>query len=286
MVMMNYIFQIFETLLLISIAVSLFSYAFFWYENAGSAYLQSLKNSGKSLPLMIFRGILSSIASQFLIFVLYPFGFVRSLWEPETVSPTQPVVILVHGLYHNASAWVFVRHRLKKAGFNNIFALSYRSIFTSFETTLGTFEKFLYRVRKEAPDQPVILIGHSLGGLLARVYAERAETMQIPKCVITLGTPHQGSKVAAFGVGKLAWSLLFRGPLFEELEKRPLHLPCPGVALISPVDNLVLPEAGLKAPYPGWLYYETGPVSHVAMLFSRLVTRKVIEVIQQQSSLQ
>jgi pimeloyl-ACP methyl ester carboxylesterase len=280
-IMIAFLLQILKTYIAVLIAASLFTYAVFWYENAAPD--RSLRISGKYLPFVVLRGILSSIATLFLASALYPYGLLRPSWKPKTLSPDQPVIILVHGLYHNSSAWLPFLCRLKSAGFHNVYAFSYGSFFTSFEASFRKLERFLASVRRDITNQPIILIGHSLGGLLSRVYAERAQTVDIPELIITLGTPHQGSKMAAFGVGKLAGSLAFRGPLFTEIEKGPSHLPCPGVAFFSPADNLVLPSEALRAPYPGWLYEETAPLSHIAMIFSNGVTRRVIEVIREQS---
>jgi pimeloyl-ACP methyl ester carboxylesterase len=264
-------------LLLVSICVSLATYSFFWYENAWSARFSP--DRGAKLRLMVLSGLLSSIVSITLIIVSYPLGLFRRFWVPKDICAAGPVIILTHGLYHNASAWLLFRSRLRKAGFKNVFVVNYGSFFTSFEKISQKFEKFVTDARKAVPDQPVYLIGHSLGGLLSRVYAERARDGAIPAAVITMGSPHQGSKVAAFGPGKLAKSLLYRGPLFTELERGPPRLPCSGIALFSPVDNMVLPSEAMKAPYPGWVYYETGPLSHVAMLYSKSVAKKVIEIL-------
>jgi hypothetical protein len=95
-----------------------------------------------------------------------------------------------------------------------------------------------------------------------------------------LGSPHQGSKLAAFHIGKLASSLLYRGPLFTELESGPARLRCAGTAIFSPVDNMVLPFEALRVPYEGWDYHETRPLSHTSMLYSKSVAKKVIEVLR------
>jgi pimeloyl-ACP methyl ester carboxylesterase len=265
-------------LLLVSICLSLATYSFFWYENAWRAPFAP--DLGAKPGWMVLSGLLSSIVSMAFIMVSYPFGLFRRFWTPKQICAAGPVIILTHGLYHNASAWLLFRSRLRNAGFKNVFAMNYWSFFTSFEKTLEKFENFVAEARKAVPDQPVYLIGHSLGGLLSRVYAERARDGAVPSAVITMGSPHQGSKVAAFGIGKLASSLLYRGPLFTELESGPPRLPCYGVALFSPVDNMVLPPEAMKAPYPGWVYYETDPLSHTAMLYSGSVARKMIEILQ------
>ncbi len=266
-------------LLLVVTWASLVTYSFFWYENAWSARLTP--DGGAKLRWMVLSGFLSSIASVTFIFVCYPLASVRRLWAPKDISTGQPVIILTHGLYHNASAWLLFRRRLQKAGFKNIFVMNYESFFSSFEETLKKFEEFVANARQTVPDQPVYLIGHSLGGLLSRFYAEQSQGGAIPAAVITLGTPHQGSKVAAFGLGRLASSLLYRGPIFTERESLgPARLPCTGVAFFSPVDNMVLPSEALKAPYPGWVYYQTGPQSHTAMIYSKSTAKMVIEILQ------
>ena len=265
-------------LVFISICASLATYSFFWYENAWRARLSA--DHGSKMRMMVLTGLLSSIASVIFLMVSYPLGLIRRLWLPRDTSGAGPIIILTHGLYHNASAWLLLRRRLQKAGFTNIFVMYYRSFFTSFEKTFNKFDKFVAEVRRTAPNQPVFLIGHSLGGLLSRVYAEKSDGAAVPAAVITLGTPHQGSKVAAFGAGRLASSLIYRGSLFAEIESGPARLPCVGIALFSPVDNMVLPPEAMRVPYSGWVYCETSPVSHTAMLYSKSTAKKVVEVLQ------
>jgi triacylglycerol lipase len=264
---------------LVSVGVSFFTYSFFWYENAGT--FRTGETSRRRYILPILQGFLSAIPSLMLLLVTYPLGYVRSFWKPRQIDSSQPVIVLTHGLYHNASAWLLFKFRLQRAGYRNIFVMNYRSFFTSFDGALDGFSRFMQEVVATVPNQPVYLIGHSLGGLISRVYAERSHEGEAPAGVITLGTPHQGSKMAAFGVGKLAAGLIYRGPLFQELERISGRLPCAGTALYSPVDNLVMPSDGLKASYTGWTYLETCPVSHVAMLYSQSITKRVIGILRE-----
>jgi pimeloyl-ACP methyl ester carboxylesterase len=276
---MTALFALICLLVLVSVLASLVSYSFFWYENAWRTTIEA--DHGAKLRLMVLSALLSSVASVIFIMVSYPLGLIRRLWIPQEIFAGRPVIILTHGLYHNASAWLLLRRRLRKAGFKNIFVMNYRSFFTSFEQTFKNFEKFVADARRAVPNQPIYLIGHSLGGLLSRVYAEKSRGAAVPAAVITLGSPHQGSKVAAFGLGRLASSLLYRGPVFTEHESlRPEGLPCTGIAFFSPVDNMVLPFEALKAPYRGWVYYQTGPLSHTAMLYSKSTAEMVIVILQ------
>ncbi|MGC9195064.1 MAG: esterase/lipase family protein [Syntrophobacteraceae bacterium] len=264
-------------LLVLPLWASLTTYSFFWYENG---WKKGRGPEGEKLGQMALHGMLSSLASLAFINLTYPLGFInRSRFKPDVLAPG-PVLILTHGLYHNASGWLLFSKQLRKAGFKNIFLMNYGSFSTSFENTYEKLEQFVLDVSSRAPGRPIYLIGHSLGGLLSRVYAERARGQHIPAGVITLGSPHQGAKLAALAPGKLASSLLYHGPLFEKIQSEAAGLVCPGLALISPVDNMVMPFDAHMVPYEGWVYAQTSPLSHTAMLYSKSVAQKVIEFVK------
>jgi triacylglycerol esterase/lipase EstA (alpha/beta hydrolase family) len=264
-------------LLILPILASLTTYSFFWYENG---WKKEHSPEGEKLGEMALRGVLSSLASLAFINLTFPLGFVnRNRFKPEPLHPG-PVFILTHGLFHNASGWLLFSKHLGKAGYKNVFLMNYGSFSTSFEKTYQKLEKFVLEVSAKAPGRPIYLIGHSLGGLLSRVYAERARGENVPAAVITLGSPHQGAKLAALAPGKLASSLIYHGPLFQRIESEAAGLACPGLALVSPVDNMVMPFDAHLVPYEGWIYSQTSPLSHTGMLYSKSVAQKVIEFVK------
>ena len=69
-----------------------------------------------------------------------------------------------------------------------------------------------------ATHQPhVHLIGHSLGGLIARYAVQRLELDHVTRSVITIATPHHGSPLARFGPGPAAVQLRPDSPLLHDL---------------------------------------------------------------------
>jgi pimeloyl-ACP methyl ester carboxylesterase len=54
-------------------------------------------------------------------------------------------------------------------------------------------EPVLARVREDDPDAKLILVGHSMGGLVARWYLEQLGGWEHTKALVTFGTPHRGS---------------------------------------------------------------------------------------------
>ncbi|MFV0422782.1 esterase/lipase family protein [Oleidesulfovibrio sp.] len=221
-----------------------------------------------------------SMAGQLLVLISYPLAYFRRLWLPRganaAVNPDNPPILLVHGLYHNASAWLFIKARLRAAGYDNVFAFSYSSWRTDYSTLLAQFDKHVRELERLYPKTPPVFIGHSLGGLIIRGWLKMNPHSPV-RGVITFGTPHQGSKLARLGFGRLCHSLAFRGALIRKLEADEPSITVPAVALFSRMDNMVLPMEGLKPRAAGWTLRELTPVSHIFMLYSKVSFKELLE---------
>jgi pimeloyl-ACP methyl ester carboxylesterase len=254
---------------------SAFTFSLFWYEAANTPYGETLKRlAGGNIGRLLLKGVLWGVFSQGAVLFFLPCAFFRRMWNPPPdLKSTLPTVILLHGVFHNRSAWVVYRRRLRRAGFTNIYAWNFPMARRPFEELVGEFAAWLERVAAPLPGRPVVLIGHSLGGLIARAYAQGPQAAPALASIITLGTPHQGSKLAALGPRvSCSEELLYRGPAIERLERGVLERASRNdgidrLAIYSPIDNMVLPPAALKVPLPGWTHRETSPISHVAMLY-------------------
>lgn len=98
-------------------------------------------------------------------------------------------VILIHGLHQ--TAWIMrpLAKRLQAQGFDT-HQYSYRSMRDGIKTNSQRLDAWLKQ--NHYPDQPIDLVGHSLGGLIIRDFITDYPQWQIGRCV-TLGTPHIGS---------------------------------------------------------------------------------------------
>ncbi len=275
-------------LIVVFLLIPVFTYLIFWYEAANSAYGMTLNQQSKGKPfLWLIRGIYSSICSNVVVVCLFPLGFAKSLWKPGPDSKkvgTQfdTSIILIHGIYHNASAWAYYRWRLKRKGYGRIYAFSYNSWNTTFWDIYEKFEMWMKQVEKDCVGVDMVMVGHSLGGLLAKTYAGKRDESRSStiRRVITLVSPFKGSKMAVLGLGPLADSLRYQGPLVRGLENfQPVtQLPC--VAFYSPVDNMVLPTESLIPP-AGWKQEQTVPMGHVAPLHHGPTFEHVLSYIEE-----
>ena len=275
-------------LIVVFLLIPVFTYLIFWYETANSTYGMTLNQQSKGKPFpWLLRGIFSSICSNVVVVCLFPLGFVKSLWKPGpdcTKAGTQfdTSIILIHGIYHNASAWAYYRWRLKRKGYGRIYAFSYNSWNTTFWDIYEKFEMWMKQVERDCVGVDMVMVGHSLGGLLAKTYAGKRDESRSStiRRVITLVSPFKGSKMAVLGLGPLADSLRYQGPLVRELENfQPVtQLPC--VAFYSPVDNMVLPTESLIPP-AGWKQERTVPMGHVAPLHHGPTFERVLSYIEE-----
>ena len=258
----------------------LMTYIIFWYDTGNSPYRDELAEiSGGRTTIWILKGFLSSILSHIIIIGSCPLAFVKRLWLPDPGDNiSTPPVILIHGLYHNASAWIFYRWWLRRAGYQRVYLFNYNSLRYTFREISGQLDKWMKETARSFSGEPVLMVGHSLGGLLAKAYAGRKDRGQGPavRAVVTLGSPHKGSRMTVFGLGRLAKSLAFGSTLIGELEEVRIPAGVDCTAIYSPVDNMVLPAESLKAP-PGWNDVRTQPICHVSMLYHRATFKQVLK---------
>jgi triacylglycerol esterase/lipase EstA (alpha/beta hydrolase family) len=116
-----------------------------------------------------------------------------------------------------------------------------------------------------------------MGGLLARYYLQCADGVpQVAACV-TLGTPHQGSKLAPFAVTRLGRALLPGSPLLNRLNSAPLPGEVHFTAIYSRHDNMVVPME--SARLDGADNVELAEMGHTTLLFSAQAAQAVITAL-------
>lgn len=246
------------------------TYLLYWYEEGSRPYGPHPGVHVRAASIL--KGLAMSFFSQCIVLCTYPFGLVTVARIPgarklQNATQDNPPIILVHGLYHNASAWMMFRYWLKKEGFTHAYCVNYLSLGTDFDAALHKLEERLERLVSACPHTKPVLVGHSLGGLLIRAWLAIPGNQRKIQGAVTMGSPHQGSKLAGLGLGRLARSLIFRGDLIRRIEAEDVEPNVPCYSLSSSLDNMVLPQEGLHIRVTGWREERTAEVSHIAMLY-------------------
>lgn len=256
------------------------TYAIYWYDTANSPDLDGLRHRSRGRPtLFVLRGFLWALLAQTLVLVTFPLGLLPQRQRASrSCNNADPLIITIHGLYHNRSAFLVLHRALRRAGFYDVRSWSYASWSADFFQLSAQLARDLKALHRAEPLRPIVLIGHSLGGLLARHAAVIVGPDTVAGC-LTLGTPHQGSRLAVFALGPLGRSLGYRSPLIEKIERDERSFSAPNLsrmALASPVDNMVLPMQALVPAESHWNVRWTKPMSHVAMLYHRASIQEVV----------
>ena len=113
----------------------------------------------------------------------------------DACAPHPTPVVLVHGFLGDASNFFVFRRRLAAHGIRNVATFSYRPGIDMPRLALrlaGTLED----ARRAAGTRDVDVIGHSLGGTVARYLAE-TDGGQLVRRLVTLGAPSFTSWTAA-----------------------------------------------------------------------------------------
>ncbi len=247
-----------------------------WYEAVNDEH-PPFERPSPSL-FRVVRGYIIALGGYFTASCLVPAGWFLSR-KPSPLRAERnlahPPVIMVHGIHDSPGVWLYLIRRLEKKD-RRVTTFGYNSLSSSLDEIISRLDDHIHLVEAAFPNQRPILVAHSLGGLLARKWMAGEGNTTRAAGLITLGTPHRGSKLAAvfsFGLGKhLAPRSNFIHGLIA-LEATPPAIPC--VSLVSPTDEAVQPASSLVPPQ-GWNMRPTPAVSHFGMLVCPR-TAKILE---------
>ncbi|MFF4173215.1 esterase/lipase family protein [Streptomyces sp. NPDC001744] len=190
--------------------------------------------------------------------VLYPTGIVAERLSPATaadppagITGNRRPVVLLHGFADNRSVFVLLRRSLVRHGRDGIVSLNYSPLTCDLRAAAALLGRRVEEIRARTGHDEVDLVGHSLGGLIARYYVQRLGGDRRVRTLVTLGTPHSGTTVAR---------LADAHPLVRQMRPgsevlRDLAGPAPGcrtrfVSFWSDLDRVMVPVETARLDHP------------------------------------
>ena len=166
----------------------------------------------------------------------------RSLYVSDVEAAGTPIV-LVHGIADNRSIFTLLRRALRRRGFRHVHAFGYGVFASDVRVVAEQLGAFVEEVCAEQGAEQVHLIGHSLGGIVARYYMQRLGGDARVHTLVTIGTPHGGTLPARLVPHPLMRSLRPGSEVIAELA-----MPAPGcrtrmLSFWSDRDPIVLPRS-------------------------------------------
>ncbi|MEU9112610.1 alpha/beta fold hydrolase [Streptomyces sp. NPDC048483] len=249
-----------------------------------------------SLPLLV-RSTVVDLAVLAGHLLLYPTGISQeqpiphptpaaSGAEAPPLLPTEgrahPPVLLLHGFIDNRSVFVLLRRALRRHGWRHLEALNYSPLTCDLRKAAELLGRHVEGVCARTGHRRVDIVGHSLGGLIARYYVQRLGGDARVRMVITLGTPHCGTRFAP---------LMSAHPIVRQM--RPdseviaeLSLPAPNcltrfVAFWSEADQVMVPAGTARIDHPDLLAHNAhvSGVGHLALPVNGTVAAGIREAL-------
>jgi len=258
-----------------------FTYVLFYYESANGPHLEVLRSRG-SVPIMILRGFLWSLYSHLLVLLTAATALHREYYRLPAGPANRTPIIFVHGLYHNHTAWYLYLRWFRRWGWRHMKAINLRGKFRSIHEFARILADEVEKVIAETQSEKVDLVGQSMGGLVIRTYLSENSGQAKIRRVVTLGSPHRGSKLAVFGLGQGAKEMI-PGSAFLESLNQGVQIPEGGrfYAIYTIVDNMVLPNESANLTWDGVKNLETRIVNHVGLAYCKHTARLVKECLDE-----
>jgi triacylglycerol esterase/lipase EstA (alpha/beta hydrolase family) len=220
----------------------------------------------------LFVGEVLAVAMSWPLIALH-----RLVIRDPLPAPGQLPVILVHGVLVNDGVWFTMRRYLARQAVGAIYTINYGPPYGDIEHFAEQLGAKIDAVCAATGAARVVLVGHSMGGLVARAHLRQRGPARIER-IITIGTPHHGSVFARGVVGQCLAQMRPGNAWLAELNRDETKPPpVPITSIWSRHDSLVAPQASSElacaenVPLVG--------VGHNALLVERRVMDLVIRAI-------
>lgn len=236
-------------------------------------------------PITLGRGLIALFVETvcfFIFLITYP---LRVIWDfaPVRVQKKgETPVMLVHGYGANSASMAFVQWMLRRMGWSNVYIISYTPPTANARGLAKQLAGRAQQIMEKCESDKIDIVCHSMGGVLTRYALLNLDLADKVDCVVTLGSPHRGSRVAGLvpAMGSAA-QLRHDSPFIKEVGA---DGDTPGNARFysvwSEFDSFVLPvrsaliqgnATNIHIPYHG----------HLALLYSPMVVKVVDQCLRE-----
>ena len=271
---------VFIVFVVLNLLVVVLTYSMCWYEYANADPLL-INNRFRARTIRMAISVISQETFfNILTLTIIPFGLFNPRKHPQQRGETP--ILLLHGLFNNRASWFWFKRFLRKQGFNNIATINLSSWHNE-EALTELVAKKVDELRHRLGVDKVHLVGHSMGGIIARNYIQLRGGANKVDCCVCLGSPHLGSKLTPFALAPLGKVLIPGSDFLRRLNDAP---PAQGVKMTniySKKDNMVLPNANSRLPWGD--EEELDGMGHTGLIYRRSAMVAVNATLQNRQTL-
>lgn len=160
----------------------------------------------------------------------------------QGLGPKPPPVILLPGYLDLHLYFLAIERRLDRAGRAHRYLELFPNV-ADIPKAAQALGALVRQAQREEGAAQVDLLGHSMGGLIARTYLKQEGNLPSVRRLVTMATPHHGTYVSHLGPGQGADQMhpgsSFLGWLNQPTERPPL----PTTSIRAGLDEIVVPHA-------------------------------------------
>ena len=216
------------------------------------------------------------VFEAFTFFFILPWihflRFTKNYDRPVGTSNGRPV-LLIHGYCNDGTVWAYLRHKLAKNGLGPIYIIHLGNPFLSLQEYANCVLKKCEEIKKITGKPDVILIGHSMGGLIASMSAFQSESIST---VITIASPLAGTKVAKIGIGLSAHQMRLGSEITRDVTQRiSEENRIKFYHIGAKADQLIIPSSSSLTGIDPTREFQFEDIGHTALLFSPRVANVI-----------
>lgn len=163
-------------------------------------------------------------------------------------------VLFVPGFGHAERGWDLLRRHLERAGISDVAGSGRALDRGDIPHRAERLARHVQTLRAVTGAVHVHLVGHNVGGVVARYFVQLLGGDEVVETVVTVGTPHGGSHVSPVGLGPAAAQLRPGSAVLRHLEEstRPLHTRFVSYfshddLFVQPATSALLKDARMRA---------------------------------------
>jgi pimeloyl-ACP methyl ester carboxylesterase len=190
-------------------------------------------------------------------------------------------ILLLHGMVDNRSIFTLLRRNLRRRGFGRVVTMNYRIWTTDVRTAARQLGETIESICEQTGYERIHVIGHSLGGLIARYYVQRLGGDARVHTVVTLGTPHRGTHVARAVPTGVCRQMCPDSDVMTELEESAPDCETRFVAFWSDIDALISPKQSARLDHPDLTARNilVRGVGHLSLPINRRIVHEIVATL-------
>lgn len=197
--------------------------------------------------------------------------------DPPLGRCNAPAVLFVHGYVSNRAMLRSPVRALERQGIGPLRTFNFDGVFVPIDDLAGQLAARVEEVVRLSGQGKVILVCHSMGGLVARRYLARHGAGRIA-WLVTIASPHHGTALAPLALGANARQMRQGSEFLEALAEGEGEAGpgCPATSIYTLHDNLVAPQETSRLPWARNVALQG--LGHIDILLSQ----RLHEILMQQ----